>query len=427
MRKLAVLLLALVLVATACSNASNTENQQNGDTGNSEAGQTTVTWWVPNWDEAVAKELIAKFEAANPGVKVEIVTMTWDTMENQIRVSLMSKEAPDVITELESRVKNLASQNLLMNLDGFYDEHLDKDDFIASALEINTYEGSIYGVPFRHDGSGVLYNKTMFEEAGLDPDHFPETWDEFVTAMELLTKDTNGDGTIDQYALAWPLGNQANAVTRFIQLLYSEGGDILNEDGTRSALNSPEAVEALEKLVATIKNGYAPTSTMELDNTTLRGLFVNERIAAYIGGQFDIAPIQEENPNIQLGTAVIPGPNGMGTSTVNGFSLIVPEQARQKEAAMELVKFIAEPEHMAELTATFPGTRSALEHEKFADPLLKPFADQLEQGKSEPSYANWPAMEKAIFEIIQAVVLTDSPIEDAVKMMSEAVDNIISQ
>jgi len=424
-----IFIVGCMMLLAACGGGNN-NNQSSPSPSGSESGgassgaalNETITWWVPNWDEAVAKELAAKFEAENAGVKVKLVITTWDTMENQIRVALMTKDAPDLITELESRVKTYAKQNLLRKVDDYYDDTMPKDDFIASALDINTHDGGLYGVPFRHDGAGILYNKNMFKDAGLDPDKFPATWAEFVEAAAKLTKDTNGDGQIDQYATAWPLGNQANAVSRYMLMLFSEGGNVFNEDESASLLNSPEAVEALRKLTDTVKTGAAPKSTVELDNTSMRDLFINEKIAMYIGGQFDIEPIQSGKPSIDLGTAVIPGKDGMATTTVDGFSLIVPESAASTEGVRKLVQFIAQPENMANLTATFPGRKSALQQPKFADPLLKPFSDQLEKGQTVPKHDKWSQIEKAIYRYIQLVVLNNMDVQEAADKMKAEVD-----
>ena len=390
------------------------------------AGKTTISWWVPNWDEPVVRELVAEFEEKNPDIAVKIVITTWDTMANKILLALMSGNTPDLITELESRIKLYAARGLLTNLDPYYAKDLNQDDFISSALELNSYNGSIYGMPFRHDGSGMLYNKDMFRKAGLDPDEFPKTWQEYLEVANKLTIDTDQDGRIDQYGLAWPLGNQANATTRYIQLLYSFGGDILSEDGSRCLLDSEQAIKAMQQLRDTIvKSKVAPRSSMELDNTTLRGLFINQKIAMYVGGQFDIAPIQKEAPDIDLGTAVIPGPGGMGTTTVNGFSLILPQEAKHPEEAWRLIKFVAEPENMARLTDTFPGRKSALELAKFNQELLKPFARQLEKGKSEPSFNDWPEMEKVLYYYLQKVILDEMDVEQAMKSVTVEINKIL--
>jgi ABC-type glycerol-3-phosphate transport system substrate-binding protein len=64
----------------------------------------TIAWWLPNWDERPTRAIVADYETVNPGEKVEIVITTWDTMAQKILVGLQqSRNAPDVITELESR------------------------------------------------------------------------------------------------------------------------------------------------------------------------------------------------------------------------------------------------------------------------------------------------------------------------------------
>ncbi len=388
-----------------------------------------ISWWVPNWDEPEARELIKQFENENPGIKVEIIITTWDTMADKIRVALMSGNSPDVITDLETMVPIYAQKNLLTNLDSYYERDLDKNDFVDSALELNSYEGSLYGVPFRHDGSGMFYNKNLFREIGLDAEEFPKTWEEYINVAKKLTIDRDGDGRIDQYGFAWCLGDQANAVVRYLQLLYSYGGDILNEDKTKCTLDSPEAIKAMEELRNTIVEYHvAPLSSMELDNTGLRELFINQRIAMYVGGAFDIEPIQNEAPFIDLGTAVIPGPDGMGTTTVNGFSLIIPQKAKHPEEAWQLVKFIAQPQNMAFLTDSFPARKSALDLPQFNTPLLKPFALQLQKGKPEPYYENWPEMEKLIYYYMQKIILTDSiNVEREMQELTKEIDRILKK
>src|SRR5699024_3910173 len=344
----------LVLISFLIVGCSSKESSGSND------GKESIEWWISNWEEDAAEEVVEEFEEENPDIEINLSILTWETMENKISVALETGEAPDIITELESRIENYASKGFLTELDDYYENDLDIDDFISSSLVINTYEEKLYGLPFRHDGAGVLYNKNMFEEAGLDPENFPETRDEYIKAAEKLTKDTDGDGENDQYGLALPLGNQENAAVRYLKLLYNLEGELLNEDRNESALDTPEALKAMQELNNEVEN-YAPKSTMELDNDSLRDLFINEKIAMYIGGQFDIEPIEEGNPSIDLGTALIPGFDGVGTTTVDGFSMIMPEHGKNKEEAWRLMKFVAEPENMAKITETFPATNSALE------------------------------------------------------------------
>lgn len=376
----------------------------------------TVTWWVPNWDEEIVNTLLEGFKAEYPNITVNLVITTWDTMQDQIRMGLMSSNPPDLITELESRVPAYAEQGLLENLDAYVSSstEITKDDIVTSALEINSYDGSLYGIPFRHDGTGIYYNKALFQAAGLDPEAFPTTWDELMAASKTLTVDTNNDGTPDQYGTAWPFGNQSNAVTRFVLQLYTRGGNILSEDGKTCTLDSEAAIEAMTTLVDTmVTEKVASPSSMEIDNTQLRELFVNGKIAWMIDGAYDIPTIQEEAPDLDFGTAVLAGVDGMGTTTANGFSMIIPSGSANKDAAWILAEYMARDENMAQLTNTFPARKSAMELEKFSAPLLQPFARQLDQGKSEPAYTNWAEMETIIYTYLQKAVLNEMTPEEA--------------
>jgi len=420
------LIAIMAVVIAACGSKQNNNgpaasgSSSPEGTGSPVVDNATITWWVPNWDEEIVKRMAAEFEQQNPGIKVEFVITTWDTMENKIKVALLSGGAPDLITELESRIPAFARQGKLADLSAYVENSFGKDDIVESALEINSYDGKLYGIPYRHDGSGILYNKKLFAEAGLDPEKFPATWDEFVNAAKALTKDTDGDGKVDQYGTAWPFGNQPNSVTRFLQQLYGRGGTLLSEDGKRTTLNTPEAVEAMTALIDSIsKDGYAPKSSLELDGNSLASLFISGKLGMYVTGQYDIDTIKKDNPDLELGSAVLPGPSGMGTTTVNGFSLIVPESSKHKDATWKLIAFISDPKRMAELTTTFPGLKSAMGDAKFSDPLLQPFAEQLKQGKAEPAFPEWPNMEKEIFTAMQKLLINGADVKQTMEQLNE--------
>src|SRR5699024_6141404 len=147
----------LVLISFLIVGCSSKESSGSND------GKESIEWWIPNWDEDAAEELVEEFEEENPDIEINLSILTWETMENKIRVALETGEAPDIITELESRIENYASKGFLTELDDYYENDLDIDDFISSSLDINTYEEKLYGLPFRHDGAGVLYNKNMLD------------------------------------------------------------------------------------------------------------------------------------------------------------------------------------------------------------------------------------------------------------------------
>jgi multiple sugar transport system substrate-binding protein len=359
-----------------------------------------IAWWLPNWDEKPAHAIVTDYETANPGEKVEIVLTTWDTMEQKILVGLQSHNAPDVVTELESRTLRYARKNLLTDLTGVVTK-LGKDDLVSSALATGEFEGHYYSIPFRHDGAGLYYNKDLFTAAGLDPEHPPQTWAQLVEYCKKLT--VTKDGQTTQYGIAWPLGNVNNGVERFLALLFDHGGKLFNQDQSRFTLDTPEAISALDALVGLFKIGVAAPSSLEVDNTALRELFLNRRIAMYYSGPFDVQPILDAG--IKLGTGFLPGVNGMGVTTVDGFSLIVPAHSSKQKAAEQFVAFVGQPKNQARLTATFPASNTALKFEQFNSAYLQPFVVQLGRVENMPNHPKWGELQRILFENIQAAVL----------------------
>lgn len=369
----------------------------------------TVTWWVPNWDLDSARELVDQFEEEFPDYTVELVETTADTMANRISVALDSGEAPDVITELGSRTRTYIEKGQLSELSGLFDEAMPQDDFISGALEaVSDDDGNVYAVPYRWDAIAMLYNVDMLEEVGVEP---PATWAEFEEVAETLTADT------DAYGVAWPMnGNPHDLVLRTIGFAISDGATVNNglPELPRDAL-----ANALEIVGGSVAEGWASPSSLEVDNTGVRELFINEQIAMYIGGVFDVVQIEEAGLSVR--TLITPGPDGPGTQLADGWVYVIPEEAQNKEGAEELVKFLGRSENMDFLTMTYPGRLSAGENPRFHDELRAPHYAQVSEYSVPPTNdPRWISMLPYVYSEIQSVALGSTTAE-------ESADNIIAE
>lgn len=381
---------------------------------------TTIEWWTPNWDEVESREMAAEFEAANPGIKVELVITDWDTYKSKITAAISTNNAPELCTVLTTDVVPFAQVGLLQPLNEIgAAAGIDFADLLPSAVAIASIDDTVYGIPFRHDGSGIYYNVDLLKAAGYEA--FPETWTEMVEMSKKLTKD-------GVYAFAWPLGNQANAVTRLVQQVYTYGGNVLAEDGVTCILNSEAGKKALTNIVSSIQEGYASPSSAEIDNTKMRDMFGSGNLAFNFTGPFDAATLIAEYPELNFATAVIPGVEGMGCTTANGWTLIMAKNCpdENKEAAAKLLAYLSTPKNQARLTDSFPASYTALEYEQFATDVLKPFAKQLDNSKPEPTYTRWAEMEPIIYEYIQYAVSGSMSIEEACENMAADVTALLS-
>ncbi|HIX05971.1 MAG TPA: sugar ABC transporter substrate-binding protein [Candidatus Fournierella pullicola] len=412
-----ILSFAMALSLAACGSGDSAP-ASGGQSGGS-AAQTTIQWWTPNWDEAVSREFVEEFEAENPDIHIELVITDWDTYKDKITTAISTSGAPEIVTVLLTDVAPFANKGLLEPLN----EHMtaagtDMEDFIDAALDITSVDGEAYGLPFRYDGSGIYYNVDILAQYGYDS--FPTTWDEMLKLCDLIKAD-------GKYGFAWPLGNQANAATRFVQQLYTYGGDVLNEDETECLLNSDAAVSALNAIASSVQNGQASPSSLEYDNTTMRDAFGSGELAFNFTGPFDAATLDADYPELNYATAVIPGIDGMGCTTANGWCVAMPKNCKEenKEAAARFMAYIVEPENQARLTQSFPASETSIQDEKFSTDILKPFAEQLNNSRPEPTFTRWSEMEPIMYEYIQNAVSGSMTVEDACEGMTNDINALL--
>ncbi|HIY62073.1 MAG TPA: sugar ABC transporter substrate-binding protein [Candidatus Mediterraneibacter stercoripullorum] len=400
----------LASLTVGCSQGGESNDGGNGD-------EVTIEWWTPNWDEAESREMAEEFEKDNPGIHVEIVITDWDTYKSKITTAISTDNAPELCTVLLTDVAPFAKKGLLEPLDELGAEAgVNFDDILEPALDITTVDDTVYGIPFRYDGSGIYYNVDMLKEAGYDS--FPETWDEMVEMAKALSTD-------GKYAFAWPLGNQANAATRFVQQIYTHGGDVLNEDETECLLDSDEAKAALQNIVDSISQGYASPSSAEYDNTTMREAFGQEQLAFMLTGPFDVETLKTDYPDLNFATTVIPGDGGMGVTTANGWGVILSANSDHKEEAAKFMAYITNPENQARLTDSFPASKTAMEYEQFATEELQPFMDQLDNSRPEPAYERWAEMEPIIYQYMQNAIAGTMTVDEACKAMATDINALL--
>ena len=384
---------ALMLGMTACAPGAD-----GGDSGSS-----TVTWWVPNWNEKVADTMIAKFKKERPDITVEKVITTWDTMGGKIKVALDSGTGPDLIDELTSRISRYSSKDQLLDITDWFDSSMPVDDFYQSAIAASSWNDKIYAVPYRWDAGAMVYNKDIFAEAGITTP--PTTTAELEAAAKAIK-------TTGINAFGWPLGNDNNAAVRWLNEYYTQSGDFkVGSDGAVT-IDAAASQRALQNLGEGFSDGYATPSSFESDNTGLQNLLINKQIAFYYDGAYAVDPIKKAGINI--GTAMWPGPDGPATVSADGFSFMVPKKAKNIDAVKALTQFLAQPENQVELTLTFPGRLSASENEKFASPLLAPFLEQqTDYAKSMPTFLGWDSLVPTIYSAVQSVGLGDKSAKEA--------------
>lgn len=102
------------------------------------------------------------------------------------------------------------------------------------------------------------------------------------------------------------------------------------------------------------------------------------------------------------------------------------KNSENKEAAAKFLAYITTPENQARLTDSFPASKTAMEYEQFASEKLKPFTEQLNNSKAEPTYENWAEMEPIIYGYIQSAVSGSMTVDEACEAMTADIDALLA-
>jgi len=385
--------------------------------------KTRLQWWVGAWRQEEAKRIVKGFEELYPDIDIEIQFIPWGNLHEKIVVACRSGNPPDLVNLAVAWNRPFAALGWLLPLDRYIKDSdvVDLSDFFEGGKEAGVYEGKIYGLPYRCESLALIYNKGMFREVGLDPNKAPETWTEFVTYCQKLTKPDVG-----QYGYGMVAKEYGNTTARLLPYVYANGGDILNKDYTEAAVNEPPFVEAVD-FYASLFNRYkvAPPGSLGNSNNEVLELFLGGKVTIVDQGQYVISRVRERAPHIELGTGLTLKRKTRG-SLLGGFNIAIPKDSKHHSEAWRFVEYLMEPEVMSQYTDTFPGRISAAErYPRFNDPLLVPFRKQLEFARNLPPIPQIEVIRKMIYEGLQFVMLQKKSAQKAMEDAASGINRLL--
>ena len=378
-----------------------------------------VVWWTPNWGEARARDLAAKFMAANPGINIKLEVTTSDGLPQRVLTALRSGSPPDILEVQHGWVNGYAQNNLVVPLD---DTIQDRADYSPAAIDNVSWNGKLWALPYRMETHGIIYNKGHFKAAGLDAEKPPQTWTELNAAAKALTKDGRfGFGITGG-------GEVGNTIFRSLPFIWMTGGGIVSDDVKTAIVNKPEAVQAVTFYTDFYKNKLAPTSTLENDGNSLRRLFIADKVSAYQSGQFDIGSIRKENPNIDIGVMMLPAPEGKKPAAIlGGWSFVLSKDAKNPTEARKVLQFLNTAENQGFFTDTFPVRVSALSQARFNDPILVNFRAMLAHARPAPIHKNWVQITQTYFDGIQRILLGDQTVQKSMDQANSEIQALLDK
>lgn len=284
--------------------------------------------------------LIAEFNATHPEIRVEpSYGGTLWTMRDKLLTAIGGDAGPDMSQIDQFWSSELADAGAIVKLQTYIDQDpgIDADDVFPKAWATATYQGQAWSMPFSLSNIALYYNRDLFRAAGLDPDAPPETWDELIDDGQRLTQDTDGDGTIEQWGLSFPLQAQVGAVYYWFAFLWQAGGEIFNADYTAARFHEEPGIEALRLWVDLVhEHGIVPLAPPEQG-------FETGQIAMTFASTARLQRYIDALGTDALGMAPMPRAAQPATG-VGGANLAILSNAVDKDAAWEFVKWMTSPE-----------------------------------------------------------------------------------
>ena len=201
-------------------------------------------WDVPDGDSyAVVEAAIKRFEAKHPGVKVTYVSgIKKEDYSEWLAEKLLAGEEPDVFVVPGTDFNMYAAMGALQDLSDFgnQDKQFSWDVYYPAALDYGRYDGRAYGLPITSVPTLMFVNKTLLAREGIAIPGNDWTWQDFLEICRRVTKDTDGDGVLDQfgfYDYDWKLAVVTNGV------------ELFREDGRASYFASSRMEEAVQFLL----------------------------------------------------------------------------------------------------------------------------------------------------------------------------------
>ncbi|MBI3786983.1 MAG: extracellular solute-binding protein [Ignavibacteriales bacterium] len=312
--------------------------------------QSKVTLRLTDWadlDEIpLDEQAIAEFKKRYPWIDVLYEPNPGRQYEEKILTALAADEPPDVFLLDSKLIPTFTNKKILLDLTPFIAQHgIDTAQWYPNVLNIARKGPALYAFPKGFTPLMVYYNKRLFDEANIPYPSSDWTWDDYLEIAKKLTKDLNGDGTIDQYGAEFD-----NRYFYWIPWVWSADADVVSKDGRRvsDVLNSPQTQAALQFLIdLRVKHNVAPaTGTwVQAEKTGAHyQLFANGKIAMHVDGHWRLPRFadQIEEGKLELGVAPFPRhPSGKKINVMYESGWCVPVSAKHPKEAALLAAFMA--------------------------------------------------------------------------------------
>jgi sn-glycerol 3-phosphate transport system substrate-binding protein len=372
------------------------------------------------------EQMAEEYNNDHPKVAVNPVFQgLYEEMQVKMLAAAVTRQLPDVAQVQIEYLDPYIENGILDHIDGEIPSDL-REDILDKFWATVSRDGHIYAVPFCVSTTVFFYNADIYEEAGLDPESPPQTWEELIRMGKKLTRDNDGDGQYDQYAMMF----WADGFYGIMPFFWANGGELFSPDG-KVELTSDEMVRTIRMLMDLIfMHRIMPRNWTDWEGGQA---FLTGDLAM---GLFTGAAISygEQNLPWTLKIAPLPAVNGKRYTVLGGSALTNFTSNRKKRRMVnDFISWCVSKENtirLHERIGYIPVRKTALEslelkaflrdNPNFAVPI-----EGIEYARPLPAHAEYYKMNKLIRDMLQRLILNEADIEEELAKTERQINDLI--
>lgn len=391
------------------------------------AGAVDLTMWVRDSGATLTTRVVERWNEMHPQDPIELTVIPANDLLTKFATASAAGDVPDLLSLDLIFAPPLMRSGQLMDITDQMADDPNIGKAVQAHIDLATYEGRLYGVPFTPDNSVLIWNKDLFEQAGLDPEDPPSTTEEIVAAARAI-------GALGDDIHGWHFSGACagcNIFTMAPQMWASEGTAVLPDSCEAEPLQGESIRQILQGYRTMWEEGLIAESAQVDTGANFMTNFLAGNVGLQGTGNFAIGLAKEQAPDLNFGIAFLPGPNESEVSSFAGGDILtIPADSPNPEKALEMLKWVLTDDPQLEVyakTGNLPARTDLADNEYFQeDPRLTKTAEALAVAQTPYTYwffqlSNDPA--GPWLEMIQTAVF-DGDIDGAIEYAKQRMNDI---
>jgi multiple sugar transport system substrate-binding protein len=297
--------------------------------------------------------------------------------------------------------------------------------FLKPAVDTARYQGRLYAVPDYSNADLLYYRKDILAKAGKQP---PKTW----AQLQQLAKTVAPEYGLSGYAGTF--APYEGLTVNFAAAVQSAGGSILSPEGTKVTVNSAKALQGLEFLVNGFRQGWIPRAALSYEEESAQNAFASGKFL-FLDNWPDVyaalsAPGPQNKVYGKFGIAALPGPDGMGSSSLGGANLAISAYSQHQRTALDFIKYMTNLDNERQMLekGSFPPVWTRLYTDKSlirSHPYLPVLEQAINSARPRPAITNYDQASLAISSTVYEALTQQKQPQQALTEMAGQLTQII--